>query len=43
MDEAVVFAGSNVSRITRLASVQELMDEIVEEASRELVLTGSRS
>jgi len=43
MDEAVVFAGSNVSRITRLASVQELMDEIVEEASRELALTGSRS
>ncbi len=36
LDEAVVFAGSNVSRVNRICSVQELMDELVEEANRAL-------
>ena len=36
MDKAVVFAGSNVSRITKIVSVKELIDELVEEANAEL-------
>ena len=36
MDNAVIFAGSNVSRVTKIVSVKELMDEIVGEALREL-------
>ena len=36
IDNAVIFAGSNVSRVTKIVSVKELMDEIVNEALREL-------
>ena len=36
MDHAVVFAGSNVSRVKRIVSVEELMNEIVGEALEEL-------
>lgn len=36
LDEAVVFAGSNVVKVDKIVSVQELMDELVEEANREL-------
>jgi NAD(P)H-dependent flavin oxidoreductase YrpB (nitropropane dioxygenase family) len=36
MDDAVVFAGSNVSRVKKIVSVKELMDEIAGEALREL-------
>jgi NAD(P)H-dependent flavin oxidoreductase YrpB (nitropropane dioxygenase family) len=36
LGEAVVFAGSNVSRVNKIVSVQELMDEIVAEANMEL-------
>jgi len=36
MDNAVVFAGSNVSRVEKIVSVKELMDEITDEALREL-------
>ena len=36
IDNAVIFAGSNVSRVKRIVSVKELMDEIVNEALREL-------
>ena len=36
IDNAVVFAGSNVSRVKKIVSVKELMDEIVGEALREL-------
>lgn len=33
LDEAVVFCGSNASRVDKIISVQELMDEIVNEAN----------
>ena len=36
LDEAVVFAGSNVSRVKKIVSVKELMDDIVGEATEEL-------
>ncbi|MDD5774160.1 MAG: nitronate monooxygenase family protein [bacterium] len=36
IDEAVVFCGSNASRINKIVSVKELMDEIVNEANEEL-------
>ena len=36
LDEAVVFAGSNVSRVEKIISVKELMDGIVDEATEEL-------
>ena len=36
IDNAVIFAGSNVSRVKKIVSVKELMDEIVKEALREL-------
>lgn len=36
LDNAVVFAGSNVSRVTRIVSVKELMDELVLEATDRL-------
>jgi NAD(P)H-dependent flavin oxidoreductase YrpB (nitropropane dioxygenase family) len=36
LDEAVVFAGSNVSRVNKIVSVKDLMDEIVDEASKAL-------
>ena len=36
IDNAIIFAGSNVSRIDRILSVRELIDEIVTEAAREL-------
>jgi NAD(P)H-dependent flavin oxidoreductase YrpB (nitropropane dioxygenase family) len=36
LDEAVVFAGSNVSRVEKIVSVEELMDGIVGEATEEL-------
>lgn len=36
VDNAVVFAGSNVSRVDRIVSVKELMDDIVSEAIEEL-------
>ncbi|MDP3791337.1 MAG: nitronate monooxygenase family protein [Candidatus Omnitrophota bacterium] len=36
IDNAVVFAGSNVSRVKKIVSVKELVDEIAGEALREL-------
>ena len=36
IDNAVVFAGSNVSRVKKIISVKELMDSIVREAIEEL-------
>lgn len=36
IDNAVVFAGSNVSRVKKIVSVKELMDEIAAEALHEL-------
>jgi len=36
LDNAVVFAGSNVSRVEKIVSVKELMDDIVNEAIEEL-------
>jgi len=36
VDDAVVFAGSNVPRIKKIVSVKELIDEIVSEAVEEL-------
>ncbi len=36
IDNAVVFAGTNVSRINKIVTVKELIDEIVSEASEEL-------
>jgi len=36
LDNAVVFAGRNVSRVNRIVSVKELMDGIVSEAIQEL-------
>ena len=36
LDEAVVFAGSNVSRVDRIISVQELMDELTSETEAAL-------
>jgi len=36
LDEAVVFAGSNVSKVEKIISVEELMDGIVNEAAEEL-------
>ncbi len=36
LDEAVVFCGSNASRVNKIISVKELMDEIVEETNVEL-------
>ena len=36
IDNAVVFAGSNVSRVDKIVSVKELMDDIVSEAIKEL-------
>ena len=40
VENGVVFAGSNVSRINRIVSVRELMDEIVDQAA--FALTTSR-
>jgi len=36
LDNAVVFAGSNVARVKKIVSVKELMDDIVNEAIEEL-------
>ncbi|MCK4261663.1 nitronate monooxygenase [bacterium] len=36
LDNAVVFAGSNVSKVEKIISVEELMDGIVSEATEEL-------
>jgi len=36
LDNAVVFAGSNVGRVNKIVSVKELIDELVREASTEL-------
>lgn len=36
LDNAVVFAGSNVSKVERIVSVKELMDNIISEAIEEL-------
>ena len=36
LDDAVVFAGSNVSKVKKIVSVKELMDEITSEAIKEL-------
>ena len=36
LDNAVVFAGSNVSRVTSIVSVKELMDELVLETTDRL-------
>ena len=35
VDEGIVLAGTNVSKITKIVSVKELMDEIVSEAIAE--------
>ncbi|MBN2483345.1 MAG: nitronate monooxygenase [Candidatus Omnitrophica bacterium] len=40
IDNAVVFAGSNVARITKIVSVKELLDEIVSETLEELNKKG---
>ncbi|MFH1550872.1 MAG: nitronate monooxygenase family protein [Planctomycetota bacterium] len=39
IDNAVVFAGSNVTRVNKIVSVKELLDEIVGETSAELART----
>jgi len=39
LDNAVVFAGSNVSRVKKIVSVKELINEIVSEANEELKKT----
>ncbi len=36
LDEAIVFAGSNVSRVKEIVSVKDLIDEIVSETIKEL-------
>ena len=36
LDNAVIFCGSNVSRVNKIVSVRELIDEIVNEAVQEL-------
>ena len=36
LDNAIVFAGKNVSRVKKIVSVKELMDEIVQETIEEL-------
>ncbi|MBF0494074.1 MAG: nitronate monooxygenase [Candidatus Omnitrophica bacterium] len=36
VDNGLVFAGTNVSMVKKIVSVKELIDELVEEASREL-------
>ena len=36
IDDAVVFAGTNVDKITKISSVKEVIDEIVSEAEEEL-------
>ncbi|OGW75731.1 MAG: 2-nitropropane dioxygenase [Omnitrophica bacterium RBG_13_46_9] len=36
LDNAVIFAGSNVARVKKIVSVKELMDDIVNEAIEEL-------
>ena len=36
LDEGIVLAGTNVSKITKIVSVKELMDEIISEAIAEL-------
>jgi NAD(P)H-dependent flavin oxidoreductase YrpB (nitropropane dioxygenase family) len=38
LKDAVVFTGSNVSRIDKIVSVKELVDELAEEAAHELAL-----
>ena len=43
LDNAIVFAGSNVSRIEKIVSVKELMDDIVSRAIEELDKTVLRS
>ena len=43
LDNAVVFAGSNVSRVEKIISVEELMDGIVSEAIEELGKTYPHS
>jgi len=40
LDNAIVFAGSNVSRIKKIVSVKELMDDIVSRAIEELDKTA---
>jgi NAD(P)H-dependent flavin oxidoreductase YrpB (nitropropane dioxygenase family) len=42
MDHALVFAGSNVSRIKHIVPVKELIDEIVDEALQELNTLNAR-
>jgi len=39
LDNAVVFAGSNVSKVKKIVSVKELMNEVVSEAIKELEKT----
>jgi len=39
MDNAVIFAGSNVARVEKIVSVKELMDDIVNETIEELSKT----
>ncbi|MFH1868797.1 MAG: nitronate monooxygenase family protein [Candidatus Omnitrophota bacterium] len=36
LDNAIVFAGKNVSKINKIVSVKELMDELVDEANKAL-------
>ncbi|MCK5094140.1 MAG: nitronate monooxygenase, partial [Spirochaetes bacterium] len=39
LDNAVIFAGSNVAKVKKIVSVKELMDDIVSEAIEELAKT----
>ncbi len=39
LDNAIIFAGSNASRVKKIVSVKELMDDIVSEATEELKKT----
>lgn len=40
IDNAVVFAGTNVSRIKEIVTVKQLMDQLVQEALKETVCAG---
>ncbi len=41
LDNAVVFVGSNVGRVKKIVAVKELIDEIVDEAVKELGYAGT--
>jgi len=37
IDNAIIFAGSNVFRVKKIVPVKELMDELIKEASQEIL------